>query len=86
MFHNRFEDDYYIQDEISEHISALIDTIKKCYTGEITHLKKRIAELQDFAKKKDEYDRKIEQLELKLEEERKNSVKKNEVIEVIRVY
>lgn len=82
MFHNRFEDDYYIQDEISEHISALIDTIKKCYKGEITHLKKRIAELQDFAEKKDEYDRKIEQLELRLEEERKNSVKKMKLLKL----
>ena len=82
MFHDWFEDDYYIQDEISEHISALIDTIKKCYTGEITRLKKRISELQDFAEKKDEYDRKIEQLELKLEEERKNSVKKMKLLKL----
>ena len=82
MFHDWFEDDYYIQDEISEHISALIDTIKKCYTGEITRLKKRISELQDFVEKKDEYDRKIEQLELKLEEERKNSVKKMKLLKL----
>ncbi len=71
--------DYDIQDEISENVSTLIDTIKKSITAEfedeLIHLRKRVSELQDFAEKKDDYDRKIKRLELELEEERKNSVK-----------
>lgn len=71
--------DYDVQDEISENVSTLINTIKKSVTAEfddeLMYLRKRVVELQDFAEKKDDYDRKIKRLELELEEERKNSVK-----------
>lgn len=65
-------------DDVSENVSALIETIRKAVLTEVgdelIHLRKRVAELQDFASLKDEYDLKMRELKIDLEKARKESV------------